>query len=231
MKKTIQQRVSIMFLLVFVMLLIAPTADVLASRPTLYWGSTGSDVKTLQWRLNQWGYYQGAIDGVFGAQTHQAVRWFQSRNGLRVDGVVGRQTWQALGLWTTATAPAVPSSNVSRSTDVDLLARVVSGEARAEPFEGQVAVAAVVLNRIKSPEFPNSLSGVVYQPHAFESVTNGQIWAVPPSDSVVRATQAAMNGWDPTYGSIFFWNPSKPVNPWVWSRTIVTRIGNHVFAK
>ncbi|MEW6662696.1 MAG: spore cortex-lytic enzyme [Bacillota bacterium] len=206
--------------------------------PTLYWGSQGSDVITLQTRLQNWGYYDGPISGVFGAQTSAAVRQFQRVNGLPVDGLVGPQTWAALGVWvasarTEGAAAAVytPTTGVSNRDDLNLLTRVVAAEAGGEPYTGQVAVAAVILNRIKSPSFPNSLAGVIYQPLAFESVSNGLIWRISDLDSPRRAAQDAMNGWDPTYGSIYFWNPGKPVNPWVWTRTIVTQIGRHVFAR
>ncbi|HLT58374.1 MAG: cell wall hydrolase [Limnochordales bacterium] len=126
---------------------------------------------------------------------------------------------------------AAPVAGVSRAEDVELLARVIAAEAQGEPYVGQVAVGAVILNRVRSPQFPNSLSGVIYQPHAFESVSNGLVWRRTPSAEAYRAARDALNGWDPTYGALFFWNPSKPVNPWVWSRQITVRIGNHVFAR
>lgn len=126
---------------------------------------------------------------------------------------------------------AAGSAGVTRAEDVDLLARVIAAEAQGEPYVGQVAVGAVILNRVKSPQFPNSLSGVIYQPHAFESVSNGLIWRRTPSAEAYRAAQDALNGWDPTYGALFFWNPNKPVSPWIWSRQIIVRIGNHVFAR
>lgn len=204
------------------------------SVPVLRWGSTGETVRTLQWRLQQWGYYQGPIDGVYGAQTYRAVVNFQNRNGLwPADGVVGASTWRALGLYNAVAGAGrqqATSGSVSRSDELELLARVVAAEAEGEPFEGQVAVAAVILNRVRDPRFPNTLSGVVYQPHAFESVSNGLIWRRTPSDEAYRAARAALNGWDPTQGALFFWNPSKPVSSWIWSRPIVARIGNHVFA-
>jgi|SRR5690625_1679726 len=118
----------------------------------------------------------------------------------------------------------------TRGEDIDLLARVIDAEARGEPYIGQVAVGAVILNRIRHAEFPNTLSGVIYQPHAFESVTNGLVWQRMPTEEARRAAADALNGWDPTYGSIFFWNPYKPVSPWIWSRPVVVQHGNHVFA-
>lgn len=207
------------------------------SVPTVSYGSRGEDVTLLQQRLQQWGYYSGPIDGVFGNSTLQAVEFFQRRNGLPADGIVGRQTWTALGLLNqvnrgrTATPVQTSSSAVGiRSDEMDLLARVIEAESQGEPYTGQVAVAAVILNRVKHPEFPNTIAGVIYQPHAFESVTNGLIWRRNPSAQARRAAQDALNGWDPTYGSIFFWNPYKPVSAWIWSRPVVIQYGNHVFA-
>ncbi|MGI6082769.1 MAG: spore cortex-lytic enzyme [Limnochordia bacterium] len=200
------------------------------ARATLYWGSRGSDVRTLQWRLSQWGYYRGAIDGVFGAETAAAVREFQRKNGLPVDGLVGPATWVALGLGSSTVSDPTTSNVSYGASSQTLLARVVAAEARNEPYEGQVAVAAVILNRVADPRFPNTLAGVVYQPHAFESVTNGLVWTRTPTSTEQRAARDALTGWDPSYGALFFWNPAKPVSSWIWTRPIVTRIGNHVFA-
>ena len=216
----------ILLLLVFSLTL----GGISSARRLLYWGSRNDDVIILQRRLRQWDYYDGPISGVFGEQTYQAVRRFQSRNGLRVDGVVGSETWGALG-YTYRQAQqttAAPAANISRD-DLHLLARIINAEARGEPYEGQVAVGAVMLNRVQDPAFPNTLSGVVYQPLAFESVADGQ-FMLQPSQQSIRAAREALNGYDPTYGSVFFWNPGKPVNPWIWSRNIVRTIGNHVFA-
>ncbi len=204
-----------------------------SARRVLYWGSQNSDVKIVQWKLSQWGYYNRAVDGVYGPSTWSAVREFQWKNGLRVDGVVGPQTWAALGYSPTriTTAQTVQASGaVNRNDNVELLARLVHAEARGEPYEGQVAVAAVLLNRVESPAFPNSISGVIYQSLAFESVANGQ-FNLPPTSENIKAARAAMNGWDPTYGSLFFWNPSKPVNEWIWSRQTIRKIGSHIFAR
>lgn len=201
----------------------------------LYWGSSGQQVKELQWRLNQWGYYNGPIDGSYGNATAEAVRRFQAKNGLPVDGVAGKSTLTSLGLWTGATggARAITSTATSRGLeqrgDVALLARAIHAEAGAEPYMGQVAVGAVILNRVESSLFPNSISGVIYQPLAFESVSNGFI-NEPPDADALRAAQDALNGWDPTQGALFFWNPAKPVSRWIWSRQIITQIGKHVFA-
>ncbi len=201
-----------------------------AQPPTLYWGSTGGDVSRVQSRLRDWGYYKGPVDGIYGADTAAAVRSFQAKNGLAVDGVVGPSTWAALGFNVGRPATYQPSRGVSARDDVYLLARVVNGEAANEPYLGKVAVAAVILNRVESDQFPNTLAGVIYQPNAFESITNGVANAAP-SDESVRAAQDAMNGWDPTQGALFFWNPAKPVSKWIWSRPIVTQIGAHVFAR
>lgn len=205
-----------------------------AAQPTLNWGSTGTSVKVLQWKLLQWGYYDGRVDGVYGSDTYQAVVTFQRKNRIRVDGVVGPETWGALGYeWSGSTRGGTVSTaanrGVSRSNDVELIARLIHAEARGEPYEGQVAVAAVLLNRVESASFPNSISGVIYQPLAFESVANGQ-FNLPPKEQNIKAARSAINGWDPTHGALFFWNPSKPVNSWIWSRRIVRRIGSHVFA-
>lgn len=205
--------------------------------PVLTWGTSGEAVRMMQNRLQQWGYFDGTVDGVYGAETYRAVLRFQQRNGIwPADGVVDRQTWIALGLLNAVTqggaspaASSAPASVAGRSDQLELLARVIAAEAEGEPYEGKVAVGAVILNRVQSPSFPNTLSGVIYQPHAFESVSNGLIWRRTPSARSYEAARAALNGWDPTYGSLFFWNPSKPVSPWIWTRQIVRRIGNHVF--
>lgn len=221
--------------LVLVAGLLALSDTLSAQRRTLYWGTRGRDVRLAQWKLQQWGYYRGAIDGVYGPRMYRAVRWFQARNGLRVDGVVGPQTWRALGFSvarrTAARARATAAGYRGRSGDIDLLARVVAAEARGEPYAGQVAVAAVMLNRVRDPRFPKTLSGVIFQPAALESVSNGLIWQRTPDGTAYKAARDALNGYDPTYGSVFFWNPYKRVSSWIWSRPIVTQIGKHVFAR
>jgi len=219
--------------LVAVSFLFISTASIAQTRPTLYWGSQGGPVTECQTRLKNWGYYDGPVDGIYGPSTFQAVKNFQRKNGLPVDGIVGAQTWSALGLGTPTTAPSTgyqPTKGVSVSNDVMLLARAVFAEAEAEPYIGKVAVAAVLLNRVSNPNFPQSISGVVYQGRALESVSNGRVNNEPNQDSI-RAAQDAFNGWDPTYGCLYFWNPAKPVSAWIWSRKIVVRYGQHVFAK
>ncbi len=186
-------------------------------------GSTGSEVRQIQTRLKNWGYYTGTVDGIYGWQTESAVRSFQKKNGLAVDGVAGEQTLQAMGIYS-------GSTNSQSESQVYLLARVINGEARGEPYEGQVAVGAVILNRVKHPSFPNSISGVVYQNGAFTAVDDGQINAEMYSSSL-RAARDALNGWDPTGGAIYYYNPATATNKWIRSRKIICTIGKHVFCE
>ncbi|ABR47567.1 Spore cortex-lytic enzyme SleB [Alkaliphilus metalliredigens QYMF] len=195
----------------------------------LSWGSSGGEVTDLQERLTRWDYYDGPISGTYGPQTHEAVRLFQRINGLTVDGIVGPQTRGALGMGTTATPPTQSvSRGVSRSDDVELLARTIHSESKGEPYEGQVAVGAVILNRVSDAAFPNTMAGVVYQPCAFEPVKRGTINEAP-NDSAYRAARDALNGWDPTGGALYFWNPVTATSRWIWTRTITLTIGRHVF--
>ncbi|SKC58475.1 spore cortex-lytic enzyme [Maledivibacter halophilus] len=205
------------------------------AQETLYWGSRGNEVILLQSTLKKWGYYDGPIDGVYGGGTFTAVKKFQSKNGLGVDGVVGSQTAKALGLRIDGNKPS-PSkpqykpgnSGISRDEDITLLAKAITGEARGEPYKGQVAVGAVILNRIKSPTFPNTIAGVVYQPGAFTAVTDGQI-NLAPTQSCLKAARDSLNGWDPTYGSLYYWNPATATSKWIWSRKVSVKIGKHWF--
>ena len=167
------------------------------------YGSRGTEVRTIQEKLKRWGYYSGSVDGIYGSQTVSAVKSFQKKNGLTVDGIAGTQTLKAMGI----TSSSSSSSSSNNSSNVNLLARVVYGEARGEPYTGQVAVAAVVLNRVKSSKFPNSISGVVYQSGAFDAVADGQI-NMTPDTTAKKAAQDALNGWDPSYGAIYYFNPS-----------------------
>lgn len=192
---------------------------------TLRRGSQGSEVTTLQNRLKSLGIFTSAVDGVFGARTEAAVKTFQKNNGLTADGVVGPATRRALGYDTGASgAGSAGSSN----GDYEILARLISAEARGEVYQGQVAVGAVILNRVKHPSFPDSVAGVCYQPGAFSSVDNGQI-NVTVAESAYRAATEVMNGVDPSGGAIYFFNPSKTSNAWLWSRPVITVIGNHRF--
>ena len=195
------------------------------TKPALsYYGSRGQEVINIQTRLKKWGYYKGNVDGIYGYKTYQAVREFQRKNGLKVDGVAGPQTLAAMGLSTGQT------SNYSSNKDLNLLARIIHGEARGEPYTGKVAVGAVILNRTRHSSFPNTIAGVIYQPGAFDAVRDGQINLEPDAESY-KAARDALNGWDPTYGCIYYWNPATATSKWIWSRQIVVTIGKHVFAK
>ena len=185
-------------------------------------GSTGSVVTQIQQKLSNWGYYKGAVDGVYGSKTEEAVKYFQKKNGLTVDGKAGTQTLNAMGIY--------PSSSVQSSTsgDAALLARLISAEARGESYEGQVAVGAVVMNRIKHPSFPNTMSGVIYQKGAFSCLDDGQ-FDQPVANSAYQAARDAMNGYDPTGGAIYYYNPVTATNQWIRSRPQLVTIGKHKF--
>ncbi len=201
-----------------------------AGAETLYWGSTGNTVSQVQQKLKDWGYYTGPVDGNFAQTTYDAVVLFQRRNGLTADGVVGKSTFVALGIpYTTPQTAASTSAASTASSDVDLLAHCVYGEARGEPYVGKVAVAAVVLNRVKSSSFPNTIAGVIYQNGAFTAVSDGQFYLTPDADAY-RAARDALNGWDPTYGCLYYYNPQTYVNSWILSREVRLSIGKHAFA-
>ena len=190
-------------------------------------GSSGQQVRTLQTKLNNWGYNAGTVDGIFGSNTLAAVKRFQANNGLTVDGIVGAKTAAALGM----TLSGSSSSNSSySSSDLYLLAKCIYAEARGEPYIGQVAIGAVVLNRVESSSFPNTIAGVIYQPYAFTAVSDGQI-NLEPNDTAYKAARDALNGWDPTNGCIYYYNPSTATSAWIWSRPIMLSIGRHNFAK
>lgn len=191
------------------------------------YGSRGSEVTNIQTRLKNWGYYQGAVDGIYGYQTANAIRNFQRKNGLKVDGIAGAQTLAALGLPTGATGGGTQTT--SRG-DVNLLAHLIYGEGRGEPYVGQVAIGAVVLNRVRDSRFPKTVAGVIYQPGAFDAVSDGQI-NLSPDQTSLRAAQDAINGWDPTHGCVYYYNPSTATSSWIWSRPIMLKIGEHNFAK
>ncbi len=193
-----------------------------------YYGSKGQEVINIQAKLYKWGYYKGIVDGTYGYKTYQAVRLFQSKNGLTVDGVAGTKTLAALGLSTGRTTTY--SSRGASTSDLNLLAHLIHGEARGEPYKGKVAVGAVILNRIRDERFPKTVAGVVYQPGAFDAVEDGQI-NLNPDTSSYNAARDALNGWDPSYGCIYYYNPDTATSKWIWTRPIIITIGKHNFAK
>lgn len=192
-------------------------------------GSSGQQVRTMQQKLKNWGYYKGAVDGIFGRQTREAVKYFQRKNGLAVDGIVGPKTLAALGMSGGASGSQGSSVGGYSGSDVYLLARLIYAEARGESYTGQVAVGAVVLNRVESASFPNTISGVVYQRNAFTAVNDGQI-NLKPNQTAMNAAKDAINGWDPSYGCLYYYNPRIATSKWILSREVVVTIGNHVFA-
>ena len=194
---------------------------------TLKQGSSGAEVRTLQTKLKNWGYYKGAVDGIYGSKTKEAVKYFQRKNGLTVDGIAGPKTLSAMGISSGSSNNATGSYS---DADIALLARLIYGEARGESYVGQVAVGAVVMNRIRSASFPNTMSGVIYQKYAFTAVDDGQI-NLTPNATARKAAQDAMNGWDPTYGAIYYYNPATATSQWIFTRKTTVTIGNHVFAK
>ena len=192
------------------------------------YGSRGDEVIQIQTKLKRWGYYSGNIDGIYGTQTLNAVKYFQRKNGLTVDGIAGKNTLEAMGIFNSSGNSS--SSNSTTTSDLNLLARVVYGEARGEPYAGQVAVAAVVLNRVRSSSFPNTISGVVYQSGAFTAVSDGQI-NLTPNTTAYNAARDALYGWDPSGGAIYYFNPNTATNAWIWSRPHIVTIGKHRFCK
>lgn len=185
-------------------------------------GSRGDEVTAIQMKLRESGYYSGKIDGIFGSGTKNALISFQKDNGLTADGIAGTKTLQALGI------TADSGNGEFTQSEIALLARIISAESRGEPYEGQVAVGAVILNRIAHPSFPNTLAGVIYQPGAFSCLDDGQV-NEPVSESAERAARDAMNGWDPTGGAIYYFNPNTATSKWIWSRPVITVIGSHRF--
>lgn len=189
------------------------------------YGSRGDEVVQIQTKLKRWGYYNGNIDGIYGSQTVAAVKYFQRTNGLAVDGIAGKNTLAAMGIFSSSS-----SSTSTSSSNLNLLSRLIYAEARGEPYTGQVAVGAVVLNRVRSSSFPNTISGVIYQSGAFSVVNDGQI-NLSPNQTAINAARDALNGWDPTYGCIYYFNPNTATNAWIWSRPHVITIGKHRFCK
>lgn len=227
-------RISICLVLVAVLtaaliVVLVPNDSGTAEAAVLKRGSSGTTVKTMQTKLINWGYLSGKADGIFGAKTETAVKSFQRKNGLYADGIVGAKTASALGITISGSSSSSSSSSgTSTSSDLELLARIIHAEARGEPYTGQVAVGAVVLNRVRSSSFPNTIAGVVYQAGAFDAVADGQINLAADASSR-KAAQDAMNGWDPTYGCLYYYNPRTATSKWMLSRTIKLNIGNHAF--
>ena len=194
-----------------------------ASAETYERGSTGATVREIQQRLADWGYYSGSVDGIYGSRTVEAVEYFQEKNGLAVDGRAGPETLAALGLPSGSYSPGEDASG-----ELALLARLISAEARGEPYAGQVAVGAVVLNRVEHPSFPNTTAEVIYQPGAFSCLLDGQ-WDEPVADSAYAAARDALSGADPSGGAIYYFNPETATNAWIWSRPEIVTIGRHRF--
>lgn len=189
-------------------------------------GSRGNEVRNIQQRLKNWGYYTGAVDGIYGTKTKAAVIKFQKKHKITADGVCGPKTLELIGL-PTGKKPSSSNGGYS-SSDYQLLARLISAEARGEPYLGQVAVGAVVLNRVEHPSFPNSVSGVIYQKNAFTCINDGQ-FNKPIADSAYSAARDALNGMDPSGGAIYYFNPSTATSKWIWSRPLIKTIGRHRF--
>ncbi|MDF2720646.1 MAG: spore cortex-lytic enzyme [Paenibacillus sp.] len=224
---------------------IMPKIGFTFSDQTFQYGASGSDVYELQGRLAYLDYYRGPIDGDFGWQTDRAVRDFQYKFGMKVDGVVGSKTkvmlWNATKSWAPGSTGAGAgtggggtgnASAVSKysSEEIRLMANAVYGESRGEPYTGQVAVAAVILNRVQSASFPNTVSGVIFQPGAFTAVADGQIW-LTPNETAYKAVQDAVNGWDPSGDALYYFNPATATSAWIWTRPQIKQIGNHIFCK
>ncbi len=209
---------ALIFILIFTLLFVQILSVAALSKQ----GSRGDEVTQIQTKLSELGYYNGKIDGIFGSGTKSAVINFQKDNGLNPDGIAGSKTLEALGI-------ASGSSNgLFTDSEFALLARIISAESRGEPYEGQVAVGAVILNRIAHPSFPNTLSGVIYQPGAFSCLYDGQI-DEPVAASAEKAARDAINGWDPTGGAIYYYNPNTATSAWIWSRPVLAVIGAHKF--
>jgi N-acetylmuramoyl-L-alanine amidase len=246
-------RKSIVFLLVTCLILTGlgafftttDSAETTFGQGIIKRGAVGGDVWELQGRLKFLGYYKGKIDGKFGWGTYWAVRNFQSKFGMKVDGIVGQQTknklFKATKNWkptaqgrnpakTQAAKPKTYKAHGQSENDIRIMANAVYGEARGEPYVGQVAVAAVILNRVKSPTFPNTPSGVIFEPRAFTAVADGQIW-LTPNETAKKAVRDALNGWDPTGGATYYFNPDTATSAWIWGRPQIKKIGKHIFCR
>lgn len=206
---------------IIIISIVYPKVDALSK-----YGSKGEEVKQIQSKLKNWGYYKGNVDGIYGSQTFNAVKKFQRKNGLQVDGIAGEKTLAALGISSTNNSSGASSNN----SNLNLLSKLVYAEARGEPYKGMVAVAATVLNRVANSKFPNTIAGVIYQSGAYTCVADGQI-NLSPNETARKAAQDAINGWDPTSGCIYYFNPDTATSGWIWTRTQVITIGKHIFCK
>jgi N-acetylmuramoyl-L-alanine amidase len=205
--KNLISKVMLMFVMAAVLLV--PTTG--HAHGLLKVGSQGYEVSQLQSHLKDMGFFYGPVTGYYGPITQRAVMDFQYKTNLSSDGVAGPSTFLMLN-------------------EVEKMARVVHGEARGESYIGKVAVAAVILNRIDDPHFPDNVGDVIYQTNAFTAVHDGQ-YNLEPNSYAYRAVIDAMQGWDPTYGSVYYYNPDLATNSWIFSRQSVTKIGNHLFAQ
>jgi N-acetylmuramoyl-L-alanine amidase len=219
---TDKRKLTLFLAVIFALNISLVTLVRLAEAATYQKGATGSVVSQIQTKLKEWGYYTGAVDGVYGSATEKAVRYFQEKNGLTVDGKTGSETLAALGI------SGGGSATQSSSADLNLLARLISAEARGEPYNGQVAVGAVVLNRMEHPSFPNTMSGVIFQKGAFSCIDDGQ-FNEPVEESCYQAAQDALNGADPSGGALYYFNPETATSAWIWSRPLIVQIGKHRF--
>lgn len=224
-RKKLVLAVTALFL-VNIMLVLLMTSLPYARAETFRQGSTGDVVRQIQTKLKNWGYYTGVVDGIYGAKTTEAIKYFQRKNNLVADGLCGIRTQQAMGIFLSTTSSSATQSNA----DLELLARLISAESRGESYSGQVAVGAVVLNRVRHPSFPNTISAVIYQTGAFSCLADGQ-FDQPVAASSKLAAQDAINGVDPSYGSIYYFNPATATNQWIWSREHIITIGKHRFCK
>lgn len=226
---TAKRRIVAVILLVLAVALVIPLATrSTANAEVIKQGSSGATVRTIQTKLKNWGYYTGSVDGIFGSRTKSAVMYFQRRNGLVADGIVGTQTAKAMGITLSGSSSSTTNSSGISNKDLYLLSCCIYGEARGESYTGKVAVAAVVLNRVRSSKFPNTISGVIYQAGAFTCVADGQI-NLGTNDECTRAAQDALNGWDPSCGALYYYNPVTATSSWIRNRPILVTIGRHVF--
>ena len=219
------KKILVFSIFLFLLILISSNLFQVAMATSRY-GSSGEEVKQIQQKLKSWGYYNGSVDGIYGSKTVEAVKKFQRKNGLTADGIAGAKTLAALGINSGSSSGGKKANN----SDLNLLSHLVYGEARGEVYKGQVAVAATVLNRVSDSRFPNTVAGVIYQSGAYTAVSDGQI-NLSPDANAKKAAQDAINGWDPSLGSIYYFNPNTATSKWIWSRPQVITIGKHIFCK